>query len=81
MSKVILVNEYNHIVGIADKQEAHIKGLLHRAFSIFVFRKYKSNLELLLQRRALSKYHCGGLWTNTCSHPQKDENAIFLRDL
>ncbi|MCR6639083.1 MAG: NUDIX domain-containing protein [Sporocytophaga sp.] len=47
--------------------EAHQKGELHRAFSVFIF---NSANELLLQKRATSKYHSGGLWTNTCcSHP------------
>ncbi|MDO9185278.1 MAG: isopentenyl-diphosphate Delta-isomerase [Bacteroidia bacterium] len=69
---VILVDENDVPRGIMEKMEAHRKGELHRAFSIFVF---NSNNELLLQRRALNKYHSGGLWTNTCcSHPLPDEN-------
>ena len=57
-----------------EKQEAHIKGLLHRAFSVFIF---NDKNELLLQRRALKKYHSGGLWTNTCcSHPRAGESVI-----
>lgn len=53
--------------------EAHEKGLLHRAFSVFIF---NDNKELLLQRRALSKYHTPGLWTNTCcSHPFPNEDT------
>lgn len=57
-----------------DKQEAHEKALLHRAFSVFVF---NSSGKLLLQQRALSKYHSGGLWTNTCcSHPRPGEQTI-----
>ena len=53
--------------------EAHEKGLLHRAFSVFIF---NDEGELLLQKRADSKYHSGGLWTNTCcSHPRIDESA------
>ena len=52
----------------------HQKGLLHRAFSIFIF---NSNHQLLLQKRAISKYHSGGLWTNTCcSHPREGEETI-----
>ena len=51
--------------------EAHEKGLLHRAFSIFLF---NDKGEMMLQRRALSKYHSPGLWTNTCcSHPMHGE--------
>lgn len=64
---VILVDENDNVTGIAGKLEAHRKGLLHRAFSVFVF---NSRGELMLQRRAFSKYHSGGLWSNTCcSHP------------
>ncbi|MCL4133084.1 UNVERIFIED_CONTAM: hypothetical protein GTU68_037511 [Idotea baltica] len=55
-----------------EKMAAHQKGLLHRAFSIFIF---NDKNELLLQQRALSKYHSAGLWTNTCcSHPRENEN-------
>jgi isopentenyl-diphosphate delta-isomerase len=69
--KVILVNEKDEVTGTAGKMEAHSKGMLHRAFSIFVFNKRG---EMLLQRRALDKYHSGGLWTNTCcSHPEPGE--------
>jgi isopentenyl-diphosphate delta-isomerase len=50
-----------------DKMEAHEKGVLHRAFSIFIFNRYG---DMLLQQRAVDKYHSGGLWTNACcSHP------------
>ena len=65
---VILVDENDQEIGTMEKQEAHEKGLLHRAFSVFVFNE---NKELLLQQRALTKYHSAGLWTNTCcSHPR-----------
>lgn len=71
---VVLVNENNQEIGIMDKQEAHVKGLLHRAFSVFVF---NNEGKLLLQQRALHKYHSGGLWTNTCcSHPKPGEQTI-----
>lgn len=74
MEKVILVNEQDIALGTMEKLETHEKGLLHRAFSIFIF---NSNKELLLQRRALTKYHSAGLWTNTCcSHPRPEEEAI-----
>lgn len=67
MTEVILVNEKDEILGSMEKMEAHRKGLLHRAFSVFIF---NDNKELLLQKRAIEKYHSGGLWTNTCcSHP------------
>jgi isopentenyl-diphosphate delta-isomerase len=72
MSDVILVDENDNQVGIMEKMEAHEKGLLHRAFSIFIFNDKK---ELMLQKRANHKYHCGGLWTNTvCSHPSPEES-------
>ena len=65
--QVILVNEKDEMTGTAGKMEAHQKGLLHRAFSVFVF---NSKGEMLLQQRAINKYHSGGLWTNACcSHP------------
>lgn len=71
--EVILVNESDEQVGIAEKMEAHERGMLHRAFSIFIFNKHG---DLLLQQRALKKYHSGGLWTNTCcSHPNPGENT------
>lgn len=68
---LVLVNEQDEQVGIMEKMEAHRKAFLHRAFSVFLF---NSKGEMLLQRRALNKYHSGGLWTNTCcSHPYPDE--------
>ena len=72
--KVILVNEHDDMVGVMEKMEAHRQGLLHRAFSIFIF---NSKGEMLLQQRAISKYHSGGLWTNACcSHPMPGEKTI-----
>ena len=74
IEKVILVDENDNQVGLMPKLEAHQKGLLHRAFSIFIF---NSKYELLLQKRASSKYHSGGLWTNTCcSHPREGEDTL-----
>jgi isopentenyl-diphosphate delta-isomerase len=68
---VILVNEQDEQVGIMEKMKAHQKGLLHRAFSIFIF---DSKGKMLLQQRALDKYHGGHLWTNACcSHPVPGE--------
>jgi isopentenyl-diphosphate delta-isomerase len=70
---VILVDRKNRPVGTMEKLEVHQKGLLHRAFSIFIF---NSRGDLLIHRRALEKYHCGGLWSNTCcSHPRPDETT------
>ena len=69
--KVILVDENDKEIGTEEKIKAHQEGKLHRAFSIFVF---NSRNELLLQKRARTKYHSGGLWTNTCcSHPRPGE--------
>ena len=71
---VILVDNNDNQVGLMPKLEAHQKGLLHRAFSVFIF---NSKYELLLQKRASSKYHSGGLWTNTCcSHPREGEETL-----
>ncbi len=68
---VVLVDNNDNEVGTMEKMEAHEKGLLHRAFSVFVF---NSNNELMLHKRASTKYHSGGLWTNTCcSHPRPGE--------
>jgi len=70
--RVILVDEQDKEVGTMEKIEAHEKALLHRAFSIFVFNDAG---QMMLQRRALSKYHSPGLWTNTCcSHPRPGES-------
>jgi isopentenyl-diphosphate delta-isomerase len=69
--KVILVDKNDKEVGIGEKMETRLTGKLHRAFSIFIF---NSQGELLLQKRAKTKYHSGGLWTNTCcSHPRPGE--------
>lgn len=68
---IVLVNEQDEAIGTMEKMETHRKALLHRAFSVFLF---NSKGEMLLQRRALSKYHSGGLWTNACcSHPYPSE--------
>ena len=71
---VILVNEKDEQIGLMPKMEAHQKGVLHRAFSVFIFNKRD---ELMLQQRAHSKYHSPGLWTNTCcSHQREGESNI-----
>jgi len=71
--KVILVDREDRQVGVMAKLEAHEKGLLHRAFSIFIF---NSQGELLLQKRANCKYHTPGLWTNACcSHQVEGEDV------
>ena len=72
--QVILVDESDRQIGVAEKLAAHQSGQLHRAFSIFIL---NSHGQLLLQKRAKHKYHSGGLWTNTCcSHPRPGESAI-----
>jgi isopentenyl-diphosphate Delta-isomerase len=71
---VILVDEQDNEIGLMPKTEAHKKALLHRAISIFIF---NPNGEWLLQRRALTKYHSAGMWTNTCcTHPLPNETNI-----
>ena len=70
--QVILVNTEDNPIGYMEKIEAHQKGLLHRAISVFIFNERK---EMLIQRRALSKYHTPGIWSNTaCSHPRRKRN-------
>ena len=72
--QVILVDETDTPIGSKAKLQAHIDGDLHRCFSIILFNK---NGEMLLQKRALCKYHCGGLWTNACcSHPAPGEDTL-----
>lgn len=66
---VILVDQEDNKIGLMPKMEAHEKALLHRAFSVFIFNKDK---ELMLQQRAMHKYHSPGLWTNTCCSHQRD---------
>lgn len=74
MEKVILVDKNDQPIGEMEKMEAHEKGVLHRAFSVFIFNKKN---ELMIQQRALTKYHSPGLWTNTCcSHPREGEKTI-----
>jgi len=71
--EVILVNEHDDEIGFMPKLEAHQKGVLHRAFSVFIF---NSKGEILLQQRAFGKYHSEGLWSNTCcSHPLPHEST------
>jgi isopentenyl-diphosphate delta-isomerase len=70
---LILVDENDKQIGVMEKMEAHEKGVLHRAFSVFIF---NSKNELLLQQRADEKYHSPGLWSNTCcSHPLNGETV------
>ena len=71
---LIWVDENDNVTGTGEKMETHIKGQLHRAFSVFVYDPLRD--EVLLQRRAYGKYHSGGLWSNTCcSHPRAGEET------
>jgi len=73
---VILVNKDDQEIGTAEKLAAHKQCLLHRAFSVFIY-KEAPEIEILLQQRADDKYHAGGLWTNTCcSHPRPSESIL-----
>lgn len=69
--EVVLVDADNVPIGTMEKWEAHQRGLMHRAFSVYLF---NDKNELLLQKRAKSKYHSGSLWTNSCcGHPRPEE--------
>lgn len=73
-NNVVLVNENDQVVGQMEKLKAHRLGILHRAISVFIF---NDNNELLIQQRALDKYHSRGLWSNSCcSHPYPDEDVV-----
>lgn len=70
--RVALVDEYDREIGSEEKLAVHKRGTLHRAVSVFVF---NNDEELLLQRRAATKYHSGGRWSNTCcGHPRPGES-------
>jgi len=71
VEQVILVDLDDCEIGVMEKMEAHKQAVLHRAFSVFLFNPQG---KMLLQQRALTKYHSAGLWTNTCcSHPRPGE--------
>jgi isopentenyl-diphosphate delta-isomerase len=71
--KLILVDKDDNGIGTGEKMEVHKQGKLHRAFSILIF---NSKGQMLIQKRAEAKYHCGGLWTNACcSHPLVGEST------
>ena len=68
--KIILVDINDKQIGTCEKMKAHKEALLHRAFSVLIFNQD----QILIQQRAKHKYHCGGLWANTCcSHPRENE--------
>lgn len=72
--QVVVVSENDEILGLMDKMEAHENGILHRAFSVFLF---NDKGEMLLQKRASGKYHSPNQWTNAvCSHPKIDETYL-----
>jgi isopentenyl-diphosphate delta-isomerase len=72
--KVVLVDKFDNKIGVMEKMEVHQKGLLHRAISVFIFNSYG---QMLIQRRALEKYHSPGKWSNTaCTHPRPNEAPI-----
>ncbi len=72
--ELILVTEANRAIGSGGKLAVHQEGLLHRAFSIFLFDDHG---RVLLQRRDFGKYHSGGLWANTCcGHPRIGERTF-----
>lgn len=71
---VVLVNQNDEQIGLMAKLEAHEKALLHRAFSVFVLNEKN---EIMLQQRAIDKYHSPLLWTNTCcSHQRENESNL-----
>ncbi len=75
---VVLVDSNDNVIGVEEKMKAHQLALLHRAFSVFIYRKRNSEFEFLLQQRHQDKYHCGGLWTNACcSHPRLGEEIVL----
>lgn len=75
MTDVVLVDENDRQIGLREKQRAHLDGALHRAVSVFVFDS--TGEKMLLQQRALDKYHSGGLWSNACcSHPGPSEAVL-----
>lgn len=72
--QVVLVNAQDEAIGTSAKMDVHEDGTLHRAFSVFIF---DSAGRVLLQQRAQSKYHSGGLWSNSCcSHPRPGEPTL-----
>ena len=75
--QLILVDGLDREVGAATKLQAHVDGLLHRAFSVVLMREGEGGPEILLAKRSMQKYHSGGLWANSvCSHPRVGEATI-----
>jgi len=76
--QVLIVDHVDQVLGSTGKENAHKFGILHRAFSIFVYRWRENKLEFLLQRRAMHKYHSRGLWTNTCCSHAEDQIPLEI---
>lgn len=71
---LVLVDKNNNKIGLKEKIQTHIDGDLHRAVSVLIF---NPEGKILLQKRALDKYHCPGIWSNTCcTHPFENESGI-----
>lgn len=74
---LVLVDGLDREVGLATKLQAHVDGVLHRAFSVVLVRQGETEPELLLAKRSMLKYHSGGFWANSCcSHPREGEGVI-----
>jgi isopentenyl-diphosphate delta-isomerase len=72
--RVILVDVDDNVIGTEEKMRAHTLGKLHRAVSVFVVMRDGA---FVLQQRAVTKYHSGGLWSNAaCTHPRTDETTL-----
>jgi isopentenyl-diphosphate delta-isomerase type 1 len=80
--QVILVDAEDTAIGEMAKLPAHEDGRMHRAFSIVIYRIQDDGVvEVLMHKRADTKYHCPGLWTNTCcSHPQPGHSLLDCAD-
>lgn len=78
IEELILVDNSDKEIGSGEKIAIHQKALLHRAFSIIIYRKTSSGkIQILLQQRNKAKYHSAGLWANTCcGHPRKGEDIV-----
>jgi len=72
--EIVLVDENDKEIWLGEKMDVHQKWLLHRAISVLIL---NLKWEMLLQQRALNKYHCGWMWSNaTCTHPFSNESNI-----
>ena len=75
--RIILVDPSDRKIGTIEKVLAHEYGMLHRAFSVFIFHIDDGKVKTLLQQRHPEKYHSGGLWSNACcSHPHPGEKIV-----